>query len=123
SIQVIIDGAVCFAKVQYFTQVAIPTDNLSEWYDANIAVILVFSAPDADLVQISNQTVLLCKYLGDEELCVDDVTSIKSIVVMIPHCPTLQSGIIEDHFFILKCPELDIFHFGVEQDQEDEADQ
>ncbi|KAG1770532.1 hypothetical protein EDD22DRAFT_816757 [Suillus occidentalis] len=122
-VKVIIDEAVRFAEIQYFTQVAIPTDNVGEWHDANIAVVSVFSAPDADLVQLSNQTVLSCKYLGDEGLCVVDVTSIKSVVAMIPHRPTLPSGIIEDRFFVLERPGLDIFHFGVEQDQEDEADQ
>ncbi|KAG1832624.1 hypothetical protein DFJ58DRAFT_750346 [Suillus subalutaceus] len=83
-IKVIIDGTVRFAEVQYFTQVAIATENIGEWRDANIAVISVFSAPDADLVQLSNQTVLSCKYLGNEGLCVVDVTSIKSVVSMIP---------------------------------------
>ncbi|KAG2125708.1 uncharacterized protein EDB93DRAFT_1258036 [Suillus bovinus] len=122
-IKVIIDRTVRFTEVQYFTQVAIATENIGEWLDANIAVISVFSAPDADLVQLSNQTVLPCKYLGDEGLCVVDVTSIKSVVTMIPHCPTLPSGVIEDHIFVLECPGLDIYQFGVEQDQEDEADQ
>ncbi|KAG2099859.1 uncharacterized protein F5147DRAFT_754682 [Suillus discolor] len=120
---VIIDGTVRFAEVQYFTQVAIATENIGEWRDANIAVISVFSAPDADLVQLSNQTVLSCKYLGDEGLCVVDVTSIKSVVAMIPHRPTLPSGVIEDRFFVLERPGLDIYQFGVEQDQEDEVDQ
>ncbi|KAG0699456.1 hypothetical protein DFH29DRAFT_1001970 [Suillus ampliporus] len=97
-VKVIIDEAVRFAEIQYFTQVAIPTNNVGEWRDANIAVISVFSAPDADLVQLSNKTVLLCKYLGDEGLCVVDVTSIKSVVAMIPHRPTLPSGIIKITF-------------------------
>ncbi|KAG2050403.1 hypothetical protein BDR06DRAFT_850683, partial [Suillus hirtellus] len=123
SIQVSIDGTVHFAEVQYFTQVAIAVENISEWHDANIAVISVFSAPDADLVQLSNQTVLSCKYLGNEGLCVVDVTSIKSVVAMIPHCPTLPSGVIEDCFFVLEHPGLNISQFGVEQDQEDEVDQ
>ncbi|KAG1764793.1 hypothetical protein EDD22DRAFT_978923 [Suillus occidentalis] len=86
---VILDGAICFTEVQYFTQVAIPTDNAGEWHDANIAVILVFFAPDTDLVWLSNQTVLSCKRL----------------------------------FFVLEHPGLNIFHFGVEEDQEDKADQ
>lgn len=123
SIQVIIDGAVCFAEVQYFTQVAIAMDNIGEWRDVNIAVISVFSPPDADLVRLSNRTVLSCKYLGEEALRVVDVTAIKSVVAMIPHRPTLPSGIIEDRFFVLERPGLDIFQFGVEEDQEDEADQ
>ncbi|KAG0692351.1 hypothetical protein DFH29DRAFT_817711, partial [Suillus ampliporus] len=115
-IKVIIDRTVCFAEVQYFTQVKIAMDNINEWHDANIAVISVLSALDTGLVQLSNQTVLSCKYLGNEGLCVVGVTSIKYVVVMIPHCPTLSSGIIEDHFFILELSGLDIFHFGVEQD-------
>ncbi|KAG2030702.1 hypothetical protein BDR03DRAFT_936586 [Suillus americanus] len=123
SIKVIIDGTVCFAEVQYFTQVAITTENIGEWHDTNTAVISVFSAPDADLVRLSNQTVLSCKYLGDEGLRVVDVNSIKSVVAMILHRPTLPSGVIEDRFFVLERPGLNVYQFGVEQDQEDEIDQ
>jgi hypothetical protein len=122
-VQVIIDGIVRFAEVQYFTQVAVHGDGVDEWHDTNIAVVSVFSPPDADLIGLSNQTFLSCKYLGDEGLQVIDITSIKSVIAMIPHHPTLPSGIVEDRFFVVERPGLDISHFGIAQDPDDEFDE
>jgi hypothetical protein len=44
----------------------------------------VFSKPDGPLLQNSSGTVILCRYQGPDAYQVVEVTSIKSVVAMIP---------------------------------------
>ncbi|KAG2032497.1 hypothetical protein BDR03DRAFT_935936 [Suillus americanus] len=81
--------------VCYFTQLAMETiggDNgETEWSFINVAVISLFSLPDNKLL----------------ELFITDV------VAMVPHHPRLVSGVVEDHFFMVEKPGLDVASFGI----------
>ena len=48
-----------------------------------------------------------------EEIVVVNVKRILSVIAMIPHMPTLSSGIAEEHFFAVEKSGLDLLDLGV----------
>lgn len=86
----------------------------------------MYSSPDNRLLRLSSQTVVSCSLL--DEISVIDVKKIVSVVAMIPHTPRLQEDImVEDRFFMLEKPGLDIANFGASRenlvdDAEDDED-
>ncbi|KAG1841459.1 hypothetical protein C8R48DRAFT_620208, partial [Suillus tomentosus] len=119
-----LDGQIHYGEVIYFTRLAnLGADD--EWQYTNVAVLELFSPPDEELLELSSGTVVSCIQL--DEIIVTDVKNIASVVAMIPHKPTLPSGVTEDRFFMLEKPGLDISTLGVrddghEEDQEDLGD-
>ncbi|KAG1834015.1 hypothetical protein DFJ58DRAFT_719384 [Suillus subalutaceus] len=120
-----------FAEVLYYTRLAFAepdvddSDDEAGYHFLNVAVIQMYSSPDDQLLRLSSQTVVSCSLL--DEISVIDVKKIISVVAMIPHKPRLPSGIIEDRFFMLEKPELDIANFGASHknlgdDAEDDED-
>lgn len=92
----------------------------ADWCFADIAVIQLYSLPDNTLLQLSSCTVASCALLDD--ICVVPVKKIISVIVMIPHKPKLPSGIIEEQFFLLEKPGLQILHLGINHVDEDDND-
>lgn len=80
----------------------------------NVALISVYSLPDAQLLDFSHGTVWSCTHEGDDGLQIVDVKTITAVVAMIPHRPTLPSGITEDRFFMVEKAGLDVTLTGVE---------
>ena len=98
-----------FSEVQYFTRLAVPGPDHREW--VGVAIIKTYSEPDQDILSQSSQVVASCKLL--EEIVVVNVKRILSVIAMIPHTPTLSSGISEECFFTVEKPGLDLSDLGV----------
>ncbi|KAG1853961.1 hypothetical protein F4604DRAFT_1932931 [Suillus subluteus] len=106
----------------------------TEFAEVLYYTILAFAEPDADdsddeagyhFLNVAVIQFVSCSLL--DEISVIDVKKIISVVAMIPHKPRLPSGIIEDRFFMLEKPELDIANFGASHenlgdDAEDDED-
>ncbi|KAJ8588647.1 hypothetical protein M405DRAFT_792718 [Rhizopogon salebrosus TDB-379] len=135
NVKVQIGGVDRFAEVMYFAQLAIRNNqqnntsdsesdnedgNLPRWRFATVALVSVYSLPHDGLLTLSHNTLWSCTYHGNDALCVIDVKSIQSVVLMAPHCLKLPSGVEEDRFFVVEKPGLDIARVGVVN--EDEAD-
>ncbi|KAG1844003.1 hypothetical protein C8R48DRAFT_780461 [Suillus tomentosus] len=134
NIKVTINDRNEIAQVLYYAQLAIKADDINdnendgelEYHDdeiyrfVTVAIVSVYSRPDPELLQKSMQTVWSCKYHGDEALQLVSAKSIQSVVAMIPHRPKLQSGVVEDRFFLLEKPGLGLV--TVDEEVKDEAD-
>ncbi|KAG0692379.1 hypothetical protein DFH29DRAFT_817662 [Suillus ampliporus] len=101
------EGQDRFGEVLYFTRLAIEADTQF----ADVAVVQMYSAPDESLLRLSSQTVASCTRL--ETIAIVNVKNIISMIAMVPHRPTLPSGVTEDHFFMVEKPGLDISNLGV----------
>lgn len=115
--QLKLNGTIRFAEVLYFTRLAIVDsesdmdDNEDAWRYLDVAVIQLYSLPDEALLQLSSQTVASCTRV--DEISVVDIKTITGVIAMIPHKPMLPSGVVEDRFFMLQKPGLDISDLGV----------
>ncbi|KIJ59683.1 hypothetical protein HYDPIDRAFT_32907 [Hydnomerulius pinastri MD-312] len=136
NVKFILDDVVYFGKVQYFTRLAVNArnrgDELDEedlqddeqWRFTDVAIIKPYSSPDLDLLALSQQVLVSCTLLDNTFIV--DVKNIRSVVAMIPHTPTLPSGITEDRFFMCEKPGLDVSDlgvpYGVYEDEDEEDD-
>ncbi|KIK75747.1 hypothetical protein PAXRUDRAFT_18733 [Paxillus rubicundulus Ve08.2h10] len=113
NVKFLLGDSITFGEIQYFTQPSVPTLQLGphrqEWI--GIAMIQLYSAPDHDLLALSLQVVASCKLL--DELVVVNIKNIRSVVGMVPHTPTLPSGVSEGRFFLVERPSLDVSDLGV----------
>ncbi|KAG0693975.1 hypothetical protein DFH29DRAFT_815817 [Suillus ampliporus] len=109
-----------YGEVLYFTQLAVEADLLddADWRFADIAVIQLYSLPDNALLELSSHTVASCSRLDD--ICIVPVKKIISVIAMIPHKLKLPSGIIEERFFLLEKPGLQISNLGINHVDEDD---
>ncbi|KAG2048169.1 hypothetical protein BDR06DRAFT_1073443 [Suillus hirtellus] len=132
-----IDRVTCYGEVQYFTQLAVrndvePDDDedpedfvnrlqgpLAAWRFRTVALVSLYSAPDRQLLELSHQTVWSCTDQGEAGLCVVDVTNIQAVVAVIPHRPTLPSGVTEDRLFVVEKTRLDVSYTGVFAEEDD----
>jgi hypothetical protein len=78
------------------------------------------------LLRLSSRTISSCNLLPD--LVVLPIKQIVSVVAMIPHRPTLPSGIAEDQYFMVEKLGLDLaLGLGLSEsdglDEEDEMDE
>ncbi|KAG1812448.1 uncharacterized protein BJ212DRAFT_1301462 [Suillus subaureus] len=85
----------------------------TEWSFINVAVISLFSLPDNELLELLSHVVTSCAYYGDDGIHVIDIKSITDVVTMVPHHPRLPSEVVEDHFFMVEKPGLDVASFGI----------
>jgi hypothetical protein len=84
-----------------------------EWRFRNVAIVSVYSPPDAALLEQSFGTVWSCKHQGEQGLHVVEIEQIQAVVAVIPHRPTLPSGVTEDRFFVIERTGLDVSTTGV----------
>ncbi|KAG1740749.1 uncharacterized protein EDB91DRAFT_1019785, partial [Suillus paluster] len=107
------DGDIQLAEVKYFTRLAAES-GVSEdgpiWSWKDVAIVVMYSQPDVAILDLSFQAVSLCAYLEDD-IQVVNIKSIKAVVGMVPHKPTLPSGVVENWFFLVEKPGLDIATF------------
>ncbi|KAG2157558.1 hypothetical protein DEU56DRAFT_722755 [Suillus clintonianus] len=111
-----------FTEVLYFTQLADDEDDeIPKLTWANVAMISVYSRPDQQLLDLSHGTVWSCTH--DKELQLIDVRMITAVIAMIPHRPTLPSGVTEDRYFMVEKTGLDVTLTGVEVEEDDQEEQ
>ena len=98
-------------------------DDVDEaWKFEDIAVICTYSLPDDSLLKSSSHTLVSSRF--SDELVIVQIKSIKSVVRIIPHHLKHPSGIIEDRFFVMEKPGLDISKLGIPYSMyQDEDDQ
>jgi hypothetical protein len=103
----------------YYTQLPVniagqntdDSDDDNEWHFKNVAVVQMYSMPHKELLKLSSQTLVSCTLLDD--ILTIDVKNIVSVIAMIPHEPTLPSGVAERRFFMMERPGLEISNLGV----------
>ncbi|KAF8197204.1 hypothetical protein K438DRAFT_1585224, partial [Mycena galopus ATCC 62051] len=67
-----------YGEVQFFFQATIKSE------EQTLALISVYSKPDAELLEQSFQTIAECEYFGDESLGVIKVQQIQAGIGMVP---------------------------------------
>ena len=103
----------------YYTQLPVniagqnadDSDDDNEWHFKNVAVVQMYSMPHKELLKLSSQTLVSCTLLDD--ILTIDVKNIVTVIAMIPHEPTLPSGVAERRFFMMERPGLEISNLGV----------
>lgn len=112
-----------FAEVRYFLEGA------AHGQVFTLAMISLFSPPDADLLRETFGVLCVCKYLGDASRTVIDAKQIVSVVAMVPLPPT-EAKLAQAHpdtlalrFFLIEKPGLEIAFLGgiVEDDADVDA--
>jgi len=85
----------------------------------------VYSPPHAGLLEASNGTVLSCTYHGAANIKVINISSIVSVVAMVPHDPFPDaSGDKQERYFVAEKPGLETTVLGgIEEDQEEQGDE
>jgi hypothetical protein len=76
--KVIIQNTIRFAEVQFYFRI-----NVSG-AQKRVALVSLFGPPDTALRAASYETLLVCKYHGDDALMVVDAKAIVSVVAMVP---------------------------------------
>ena len=106
-IQILHEGAVHFAEVRfYFIKTIRDTARA-------FAIVSIYSPPDEYILQHTRATLIVCGYRGEEILTVIEVTSIISVVAMVPF-PFLVGGH-GDQYFVVEQIGLDVIE--VEDDE------
>ncbi|KAF8547154.1 hypothetical protein OG21DRAFT_1383712, partial [Imleria badia] len=82
NVKVVLNGVQCLAEVHYFTQLI---NGPQLFCFKNVAIVTLYSFPDPILLRESSRTFVSCTKMGEESLSVIDITTIKSVVAMIPH--------------------------------------
>ncbi|KAG1868828.1 hypothetical protein C8R48DRAFT_598226 [Suillus tomentosus] len=98
--QLVIEGHVYFAEVQFFFEVL---SSASSTYHEPCALVSLYSNPDHDLLHRSNGTFYTCTYQGEAALAVVKATCLQSVVAMVPH---LLGNI--RRFYMFEKPGLDV---------------
>ena len=83
-----------------------------------VALVSLYSTPDPDLLEISSDTLLVCKYHGDASLVLVEAQSIKSVVAMVPFMEKPEGGSSQCHkgrFFVVEKPGLSLVELGMEE--------
>ena len=109
----------CMANVSYYFYL------LFDDLQYPLAIVNLFSSPDATLLTQSSQTVYLCDALeGEEAIRVVPVTSIKSVVSMFPDLKVTREGEVIDtqKFALLRHPLIELAKYNTEGlfDEEDD---
>jgi len=81
-----------------------------------VALISLYSTPDPDLLKTSSDTLLVCKYRGDDSLVLVEAQAIKAIVAMIPFMEKPEDGGTRYHngrFFVVEKPGQSLAELGM----------
>ncbi|KAG2755621.1 hypothetical protein P692DRAFT_20869003 [Suillus brevipes Sb2] len=92
-----------FGEVRYFFECRVNPASPPE----ALAVISLYSTPDLELLRRSHHTFVSCVHQEDKELIAINVTSIQSVVTMIPHSLNGQQ-----HFYMVEWPGADVTYLG-----------
>ena len=85
-LQISFDSEDRFAEVQFFFRLEVQQKL------ETFALVSLFTRPDDKLLKLSYGTLLSCTYQGERSLRVIPVTSIASVVGMLPHPKTTPAG-------------------------------
>lgn len=80
------------------------------------ALVSPYSAPDEYLLQVSNGTLVACRYQGNDVLWIIDVTSILAVIAMVPF-PFVLNGQDNYHYMVEKIG-LDVIDVDVQEDED-----
>lgn len=112
-LQVIHEGKERFGEVYFFYRIGVGEDR---WMP--VALISLYSAPDPALLELSSDTLLVCKYHGDASLVLVKAQTIKSVIAMIPFMEKPEGGRPRRHegrFFVVEKPGLSLTELGLEE--------
>ena len=84
-------------------------DNIPGAHFKDVALVTLYSLPDEDLLAQSHGVLVSCTKLSEDGLCIVDISSIQSVIAMIPHSPP---GVIEERYFLVEKTGMQIAHFG-----------
>ena len=76
----------------------------------------MYSPPNEHLLELSNTTLIVCRYRGDAALVVIDVQSILSVVAMVPFPFAIDGD--GDQYFVIEGVGLDVVDTDAEEDVE-----
>jgi hypothetical protein len=102
-----------FSEVQYFTQLATHCEDDTYHYH-NVAIIKPYSEPRLDVLNTSSQMVAACTLTG--EISVIPISSIHSVIAMIPRTFDSLDGEIEERFCVLRQPGINVSDLGLAYD-------
>ncbi|KAG1834730.1 hypothetical protein EV424DRAFT_1309649 [Suillus variegatus] len=102
-----------FGEVQFYFQIHIVTT-----LGRTLALVSLYSPLNYQLLEESYHTLYSCTYQGNEALKLVDVSSIQSVIAMVPH---KLPGDLELCFFLVEKPGLDVAQIAghVDEDNED----
>ena len=109
-LQVLYHGAIHFAEVKFYF-----TKTFGDESQA-FALVSLYLPPNKHLLQITHNTLVICKYQGEEMLVVIDVKSILAVVAMVPF-PFLIDGH-GDQYFMIEQIGLDVVDGDDPEDNE-----
>lgn len=87
----LIENQTQFAEVQFFFRLALSTNASQQTF----ALVSIYGRPDRDLLLSSHGTVWSCLYKGATSFAVIDVTTITSVIAMLPH-PVVDTSVPEN---------------------------
>ena len=102
-----------FAEVYFFYRIDIGG---GQWRP--VALISLYSAPDPTLLKISSDTLLVCRYRGDDSLVLVEAQAIKSVIAMVPFMEKPEGGRPRHHdgrYFVVEKPGLSLAELGIEE--------
>ena len=115
--QVIYEDKERFGEVHFFYHISVGEN---QWRP--VALISLYSTPDPVLLEMSSDTLLVCRYCGDDTLVLVEAQAIKSVVAMVPFMEKPEGGrprYNNGRFFVVEKPGLSLAELGTEvlQDQ------
>ncbi|KAK0240410.1 hypothetical protein EDD85DRAFT_765773, partial [Armillaria nabsnona] len=114
-----INGKTEFAEVLYYFQLHF------EHTRYTLALVLIYSPPDAKLLHESSKTVYSCEHQGETGLCAVFVSDIAAVVAMVLLFDVTGKGeviIPENQYFLVEKPGLDVAVLCEEEEQDINGD-
>ncbi|KIK25481.1 hypothetical protein PISMIDRAFT_9517 [Pisolithus microcarpus 441] len=110
NIKFLCDGETRCGEVRYFTRLATAAAD-DNWEFVDVAIIRTYSAPDEDLLRLSNHVVLASHLL--DAISVVKVKQIVGVIAMIPRQMVLPGGVEGEFYCMMERPGYDISSWGV----------
>ena len=92
--------------------------NPLQYHFVDIALVMLYSQPHPCLFEDSYGVLVSSRKLGEESLCVLEVTALCSVIGMVPHCVQLQEGGMQDRFFLVQKMGMELAYIGTEYDHD-----
>ncbi len=118
--QLTANGKTEFAEVLYYFQLRF------EHTRYTLALVSIYSPPDAELLRESSETVYSCEHQGDTGLRAVFVSDIAAVVAMVPLFDVTGEGeviIPENRYFLVEKPGLDVAVLRGEEEQDIDGDE
>ncbi|EIN08667.1 hypothetical protein PUNSTDRAFT_69002, partial [Punctularia strigosozonata HHB-11173 SS5] len=108
-----------YGETRYFFRAKMPNGTVH-----GLAMLSLYSQPDAELLEASSGVLWSCDHLGDDGLVGVDVCNILAVVAMVPDWPSREEDRGDDRFFLVEKPGLDVgFLAGYDETAEEEGDE